>query len=415
MRSITSARAPGAVGKYELLERIGEDGTGPIHKARHRDTGAAAAVRIITADRSGLTGLRNRLVLGFQSAVRLDHPNIIRALDLAFDASAAYVVTEWLEGCTLADLILGASRLAEGPAVRLITQAAQGLHYAHCRRVIHRDVRPAQIWVLPDGRAKVAGFWFGKDLAAGRGPGGRDAGTSDDHLLLGIVGDVGGLAATLSVAIGGPSDGRPVRGGPTLSRSVEEAILKATDPDLDNRPTSCLQFARLLPAGGHWDGGGRKAPPRVERRSEPRKRCTLGVVCTVEEDLAVGDQEEEVWPGAVRDVSTHGVGLLLARRFEPGTVLKVEVDGVAGSLRSVTAKVANVRTETDGHWFHGCAFSRPLTGQQLRSLVTAGGSEPDRPSDPGSQFGNTPAPAITPPAARPAGRTGRPGAAGGTG
>ena len=70
---------------------------------------------------------------------------------------------EYVEGESLGGLIAKHGRLPEGQAVRIITQAAQGLHYAHRRRVIHRDVKPDNILVRTDGRAKLADFGLAKD------------------------------------------------------------------------------------------------------------------------------------------------------------------------------------------------------------------------------------------------------------
>ena len=70
---------------------------------------------------------------------------------------------EYVDGDSLGGLIARHGRLPEGQAVRIITQAAQALHYAHRRRVIHRDVKPDNILVRTDGRAKLADFGLAKD------------------------------------------------------------------------------------------------------------------------------------------------------------------------------------------------------------------------------------------------------------
>ena len=72
----------------------------------------------------------------------------------------------------------------------------------------------------------------------------------------------------------------------------------------------------------------------------------------------------------VRDISLRGIGILLARRFEPGTEITVEgAVGLAGQPERLPARVARVEREVGGHWVHGCAFMNPLAEEQLESLL----------------------------------------------
>jgi hypothetical protein len=87
----------------------------------------------------------------------------------------------------------------------------------------------------------------------------------------------------------------------------------------------------------------------------------------------------EDWPAAVRDVSTGGVGLSLARRFEPGTTFSLELDAIAGlPARGFQVRVKRVQPEPLGHWFHGCEFVTPLTDDDLKHLL--GQVEPPAPT-----------------------------------
>jgi hypothetical protein len=72
----------------------------------------------------------------------------------------------------------------------------------------------------------------------------------------------------------------------------------------------------------------------------------------------------------VRDVSAGGIGVLAARRFEPGTELSVELaTGPGGRPRRLAATVVRVKVDRAGHWVHGCAFKTPLDTEQLRALL----------------------------------------------
>jgi hypothetical protein len=79
------------------------------------------------------------------------------------------------------------------------------------------------------------------------------------------------------------------------------------------------------------------------------------------------------WPGRVRNISQGGIGLLLRHRFEPGTVLTVELRGSGGPLmRAMTLRVLHATAVVDGampSWLHGCAFDRPLSSPEFDALV----------------------------------------------
>jgi serine/threonine protein kinase len=399
-------REPTAVGRFELREKLGAGGMGTVYLGLDRDTGETVAVKVLGAKLKENPKLHYRMVQEFRSASKLDHPNIVRAIDLALDGSSAYLVMEYVEGDSLGGLIAKHGRLPEGQAVRIITQAAQGLHYAHRRRVIHRDVKPDNILVRTDGRAKLADFGLAKDKENDKDLTRPATGLGTPHFMApeqyhdaknaGVLCDVYSLGATLYMAVTGklPFEScvslvtlaKKIKGDvppprelvPDLSEQVDEAIRRAMSPDPTKRPQSCLQFAQLLPSSGQWgrlgEHGARSkaAIPKAshERRTSPRHPCTLGVSCVIDTDhFASGKETEEAWPGTVHDLAPRGVGLVIPRRFETGTVLRLDLESTTGAVRGLPVRVAHVRSEALGHWFHGCVFPDPLTDTDLRDLL----------------------------------------------
>ncbi len=376
-----SERTPAVVGRYEILERVGEGGL-PAYRGRDRDTGVIVSVRVLGIDLARNSRLRYRLVNEFRATADLDHPNIARPIDLALDGNTAYLVTEFVDGGTLAQLLVRSNKLPEGQAVRIVTQAAQALHYAHQRGVTHRGVGPETVLVRADGRVKLVGFGLGgtSSGSSSRSSAARDAG---------VAADVFALGATLYAAVTGKAPPTPRDESvtparklvPELSEKVEDAIQQALDPDPGYRPDSCLKFVQLLPSGKHWAPPKPAAPAKKklserllrERRAAVRHVCVLGTTCVVDTALVTGSAEaEETWPATIHDVSSTGMGLVLARRFEPGTVLAVEPEGGDGKAkRGPAARVVNVRAESSGHWFHGCTFARPLTDAEVGELLSA--------------------------------------------
>jgi hypothetical protein len=103
-----------------------------------------------------------------------------------------------------------------------------------------------------------------------------------------------------------------------------------------------------------------------ERRVKIRHACKGGSArCAVE-----AAEKEERWPGQIRDVSAAGMGLLLARRFEVGTLLEVEAE-VAGreALVLIPMHVIRVERTADGAWFHGCVFEEEVPEAAVRTLL----------------------------------------------
>jgi hypothetical protein len=162
-----------------------------------------------------------------------------------------------------------------------------------------------------------------------------------------------------------------------LTDRTERAIRRATDPDPAKRPATCAEVLKLLRA--RPVNAGAPKPDMRPGAADNRRGCVryalgVGGNCTISTSVfdpadAPGDSGV-VWPLLLQDVSATGVGLLLARRCEPGTVLAVEVPaGPDGDVHSLPARVVRVRKDSFGHWAHGCAFVTPLDDDALAALV----------------------------------------------
>jgi hypothetical protein len=104
---------------------------------------------------------------------------------------------------------------------------------------------------------------------------------------------------------------------------------------------------------------------QLDRRAWVRYPCNLDGAC---QPLA-GTRGVE-WPGKIRNLSRGGMALSLTRRFEVGTVLSIQMQGPAdGDLGSVLARVAHVAMQADGSWLLGCAFTKLLTEEDLKTLL----------------------------------------------
>jgi serine/threonine-protein kinase len=128
---------------------------GQVFKARHGKLGRLVALKVIRPGRLAGPNAAQRFLREVQSAARLDHPNIAHALDAGEDQGRLYLAVELLGGSDLSRLVKKKGPLPIGQACDCVRQAALALQHAHERGLVHRDVKPANLLLAPDGRLKL--------------------------------------------------------------------------------------------------------------------------------------------------------------------------------------------------------------------------------------------------------------------
>jgi serine/threonine protein kinase len=177
-------------GPYEILEPLGAGGMGRVYKAKHERLGRAVAVKVLPPDSLTDARLRHRFLREARSASALNHPNIVTVHDLVSEGDRDCLVMEYVEGQTLAELV----RTGPLPLPTLSSvakQLANALAAAHQAGIVHRDVKPSNVIVGPDGVAKLLDFGLAK-LQEGA------AGSADPTLELTRVGAVVGTVPYMS-------------------------------------------------------------------------------------------------------------------------------------------------------------------------------------------------------------------------
>ena len=145
---------PSYIGKYQLLEKIGQGGMGVVYKAMHTVLKKIVAVKILPPERLKDEHAVSRFRREIEAAGRLDHPHIVRTFDAEADDGRHFLVMEWLQGEDLTKLVRRRGPLPVVEACDYIRQAALGLEYAHQHQLVHRDVKPSNL-ILADGSVKV--------------------------------------------------------------------------------------------------------------------------------------------------------------------------------------------------------------------------------------------------------------------
>jgi TonB family protein len=151
----------GKIGKYEILGRIGEGGFGVVYKGRDPVLQRWVAVKTCS---SSDEKLRRRFFREGQIAAGLQHPNITTVHDLGVERGIPYLVQEFLDGEDLHHKIAREEGLTPLRRLDVLAQVARGLEYAHQQGVLHRDVKPANIRILPSGAVKIMDFGIAKLL-----------------------------------------------------------------------------------------------------------------------------------------------------------------------------------------------------------------------------------------------------------
>jgi serine/threonine protein kinase len=143
------------LGSYLLSKQLGSGGMSNVFRAVHEETGNVVAVKVLPRSLAKNVTLLQRFMREAKSAEALDHPNIVAIYDRGFDQGRHYLVLEYVEGRDLHDRVRLNGPLEQDEAVRFIREVAEGLRYASSQGMIHRDVKPANLLMTPEGHAKI--------------------------------------------------------------------------------------------------------------------------------------------------------------------------------------------------------------------------------------------------------------------
>jgi serine/threonine protein kinase len=395
---------PQRVGPYEIVAKIAEGGMGTVYKGRARGDDEPVAIKILSPEVASNTVAVERFRQEYRASNSLVHPHLVRGLDFGQEDGLFYLVMEFVDGDDLATRIGKKKRLDEDEAVRILVQVAEALQLAHDHQIIHRDVKPSNILLTATGGAKLTDLGLVKCRQADLDLTRPMAGLGTPHFMApeqfgdakhaDVRCDVYSLGATLYNAVTGqlPFDARshlnmlkkklkndispPRQLVPKLGERVDLAIRRAMRADPTQRQASCREFIASLtgitPPADTLPS--EPCPPRsepvktkrgAERRVAVRYPSEREASC-----LPVARTKEKSWSAKLQDISASGICMRANRRFEPGTLLMVELTQPDQRVpRSMLARVQWVRRQSPRIWLLGCSFQQALLDFEVDAWI----------------------------------------------
>jgi serine/threonine protein kinase len=153
-KQLLDGRTKFTLGKYRIVDSLGQGGMGHVFKAEDQMR-RMVAIKVLPRDRTTPEAIANftREIVALSS---LNHPKLVRALDADKDGNVNYLVTEYVPGADLRKLVRRNGPLSMEAAANIISQVAEGLQHAHSQGIVHRDVKPGNVLVTPEGDAKLS-------------------------------------------------------------------------------------------------------------------------------------------------------------------------------------------------------------------------------------------------------------------
>ncbi len=157
-------KSDGLIPGYEILDEIGRGGMGVVYKARQISMDRPVAIKVLARKLSADKSFIKKFIAEAKSAAKLNHGNIITAIDVGEAEDLYYFVMEYVPGKEVADVIEEKGKLETREAFEIALQIAQALEHASAHRIVHRDIKPENIMIAEDGVAKLCDLGLARPI-----------------------------------------------------------------------------------------------------------------------------------------------------------------------------------------------------------------------------------------------------------
>jgi len=254
--------------RYRVTARIGHGGMAEVYEATDIINRKTVAVKLIREDVMqnpvNLKRFRNEAMI----AASLSHPNIVKVFDHGYVNGRPYIINEFIKGQTLKEALDFRSNFSLLEAIDIMIQLTSALYYAHQHNIIHRDVKPMNIFLLPDGTVKLADFgiaesdnirsldnnkdivgsvhYLAPEISKGKPASIKSdiysAGVTFFELITGHLPFVGENSVSVAVMHIHDKFPSPKKYIPTCPKEIEKIIFKACDKNPNKRYADCKEF-----------------------------------------------------------------------------------------------------------------------------------------------------------------------------
>ncbi len=145
-------------GRYRLEGTIGAGGMAEVHRGTDTVLGRPVAIKVLAPQFARDAAFVERFRREARAAARLNHPNVVNVYDTGSDDGTHYIVMEYVDGRTLADRLASGGALPTAAALELAGAVCRALSAAHRQGIVHRDIKPGNVMVTPEGQVKVMDF-----------------------------------------------------------------------------------------------------------------------------------------------------------------------------------------------------------------------------------------------------------------
>jgi serine/threonine-protein kinase len=163
---VSTAAGTVIAGRYEIVDRIADGGMSTVYRARRQADGVVVALKVLRPQYAADREFLERFTREARAAEALRHPNIVQVYESGRDGDVHYIAMEYVDGPDLKGHLRRLGRLDPVDAERIARSVCEALDYAHHEGIVHRDVKPQNILMAPDGTVKVADFGIARALAS---------------------------------------------------------------------------------------------------------------------------------------------------------------------------------------------------------------------------------------------------------